>query len=41
MPIGSYGVLQDEHVGDAFIQAKLKKVLSEAHEPAAAQPHAK
>jgi len=40
-PIGSYGVLQNEHVGDASIQAKLKKVLSEAHEPAAAQPHAK
>jgi len=40
-PIGSYGVLQEEHVGDASIEAKLKKLLSKVHEPAAAHPHAK
>jgi hypothetical protein len=29
--IDSYGVLQEEHVGDASIEGKLKKLLSKVH----------
>jgi peroxiredoxin len=29
--IDSYGVLQEEHVGDASIEGKLKKLLSQVH----------
>ena len=39
--IDSYGVLQEENVGDASIEGKLKKLLSQAHDSAAPQPQAK
>jgi hypothetical protein len=31
-PIDSDGVLQDEHIGDAAIEGKLKKLLARARE---------
>ena len=39
--IDSDGVLQEEHIGDASIEGKLKKLLSQVHEPGAASPNAK
>jgi len=29
--IDSYGVMQEEHVGDASIEGKLKELLSQVH----------
>jgi hypothetical protein len=37
--IDSDGVLPEEHIGDASIEGKLKKLLSQVH-PAAPQPAA-
>jgi thiol-disulfide isomerase/thioredoxin len=39
--IDADGVLQDEHIGDASIEGKLKKLLARARDPQSAAPPAK